>query len=107
MGPLDIPRFPRVVRPEAIAQMDDHYLSYQPLRNVLAAYALHCSFCVLVDARRPDLASAWYAVMKSVKPVALRTKLRISTCQEVAEAAPPKLRAFLAAKYGISSAGLK
>ena len=24
----------------------DHYLSYQLLRNVLAAYALQCSFCV-------------------------------------------------------------
>ena len=49
--------------------MGDHYLSYQLLRNVLAAYALQCSFCVLVDARRPDLADAWYAVMRCVKPL--------------------------------------
>ena len=90
-----------------LPQTDDRYLSYQLLRNVLAAHALQCSFCVLVDARRPDLADAWYAVMKCVKPVALRTKLRISTWQEVAGAAPSKLRAFLAAKYGISSEGLK
>jgi hypothetical protein len=70
---------------------------------VLAAYALQCSFCVLIDARRPDLADAWYAVMKCVKPVALRTELRMSTWQEVAQAAPPKLRVFLSAKYGIES----
>ncbi|MGA9904440.1 MAG: hypothetical protein WBQ39_21070 [Terriglobales bacterium] len=86
-----------------LPQADDHYISYQLLRNVLAAYALHGSFCVLVDARRPDLTDAWYAVMRCVKPVELRTELRISTWQEVAEAAPTKLRAFLALKYGIRS----
>ena len=79
----------------------DQYLSYQLVRNVLAAHALDCAFCVLVDARRPDLIDAWYAVMKCVKPVELRTRLRISTWQEVARAAPAKVRAFLAAKYGV------
>ena len=85
-----------------LPQTGDHYLSYQLLRNVLAAYALQCSFCVLVDARRPDLTDAWYAIAKCVKPIELRTQLRISTWQEVAQAAPPKLRDFLAAKYGIN-----
>ena len=93
--------FSDVFDAQQLPQTDKHYLSYQLLRNVLAAYALQCSFCVLADARRPDLADAWYAVMKCVKPVELRTKLRISTWQEVAQSAPPKLRAFLAAKYGI------
>ena len=60
-----------------LPQTGEHYLSYQLLRNVLAAYALQCSFCVVVDARRPDLTAAWYAVMKCVKPIELRTKLRI------------------------------
>jgi hypothetical protein len=69
--------FPDVFDQEQLPQTDGRYLSYQLLRNVLAAYALECSFCVLVDARRPDLAGAWYAVMKCVKPVELRTKLRI------------------------------
>lgn len=95
--------FSEVFDRKQLPQRDDHYLSYQLLRNVLAAHALQCSFCVLIDARRRDLAGAWYAVMKCVKPVALRTKLRISTWQEVAAATPPKLRTFLAAKYGISS----
>jgi hypothetical protein len=84
-----------------LPQTRDRYRSYQLLRNVLAANALQCSLCVLVDNRRPDLVDAWYAMMKCVKPVELRTGLRISTWQELAGAAPRKLRAFLAAKYGI------
>lgn len=88
---------------QQLRQTEDHYLAYQLLRNVMAAYALQCSFCVLVDARRPDLFDAWYAVMKCAKPIGLRTKLRISTWQELAQAAAPKLRAFLETKYGIAS----
>jgi hypothetical protein len=84
-----------------LPQTDDRHYSYQLLRNVLAAHALGCSFCVLIDARRPDLADAWYAVMHCVRPVELRTRLRISTWQELAQVAPPRLRAFLAVKYGI------
>lgn len=95
--------FSEVFDGEQLPQTEDLYVSYQLLRNVLAAYALQCSFCVLVDARRPDLADAWYAVMKCVKPAGLRTKLKISTWQEVAQVVPPKLRNFLAAKYGIGS----
>jgi hypothetical protein len=86
---------------ERLPQTDKHFLSYQLLRNVLAAYDLRCSFCVLVDARRPDLLGGWYAVLRCVKPVELRTKLRIATWQEMARVAPARLRTFLAAKYGI------
>ncbi len=86
---------------EQLPQTDGHYLSYQLLRNVLAAHALHCSFCVLLDARRPDLKEAWYAVMRCVKPVELRTALRVLTWQELARTLPQKLQAFLAVKYGI------
>jgi hypothetical protein len=90
---FDLPQLP---------QTNDRYLSYQLLRNVLAAHTLDCSFCVLADARRPDLIDAWYAVMKCVKPVALRIRLRLSTWQELAQSAPAKLRAFLAMKYGVN-----
>jgi hypothetical protein len=31
------------------------YVSYQLLRNVPTAHALDLSFCLLLDARRPDL----------------------------------------------------
>ena len=93
--------FTEVFEWRQLPQTDGRYLSYQLLRNVLAAYALRSSFCVLIDARRPDLANAWYAVMKCVKPIELRIELRISTWQEIAQAAPLRLRSFLAIKYGI------
>ena len=91
---------------ERLPQTETHYLSYQLLRNVLAAHALRCSFCVLLDARRPDLQEAWYAVMMCVKPVQLRTALRVLTWQELALVLPRKLQAFLGDKYGICSGGI-
>jgi hypothetical protein len=93
--------FTEIFDSERLPQTRDHYISYQLLRNVLAAYSLGCSFRVLVDARRPDLIDAWYHVMSCVKPVQLRTELRISTWQEVAKVVPPKLQTFLSAKYGM------
>jgi hypothetical protein len=93
--------FSKVFDSRQLPQTGEHYLSYQLLRNVLAAHAQGGSFCVLLDARRPDLVEAWYAVMRCVKPVELRTELRISTWQEVTDAAPRRLRAFLSKKYGI------
>jgi len=86
-----------------LPQTTDRYQSYQLVRNVLAAYALQCSFCVLLDARRPDLINLWYAVMRSVMPVELRTRLRLATWQELAQAATPGLRTFLETKYGIEA----
>ncbi len=93
--------FAEVFDHQLLPQIEHRFLSYQLLRNVLAAHALQCSFSVLLDVRRPDLVDAWYAIMRCVKPVELRTKLRMTTWQEVANAAPTKLQAFLAAKYGI------
>jgi hypothetical protein len=93
--------FAEVFNGEQLPQTESRYLSYQLLRNVLAAYALECAFCVLVDSRRPDLTDAWYAVMRCVKPIKLRTQLRILTWQEVAHSARPKVREFLSIKYGI------
>ena len=43
------------------------YAGYQLIRNVLAAYAQGCSFCVIHDQRRPDLREAWFEVMAAVK----------------------------------------
>lgn len=86
---------------EQLPQTARHYFSYQLLRNVMAAKALQCSFCVLLDARRPDLSEAWYRVMKCVKPTEFRTRLRILTWQELAHVLPPTLREFLQVKYGI------
>jgi len=78
------------------------YVSYQLLRNVLAAYALELSFCVLLDARRPDLIEDWYAVMRCVRPMDLRTRCKVLTWQELAPALPSSLQCFLELKYGIA-----
>ena len=71
------------------------YVSYQLLRNVLAAYALNQSFCVLLDSRRPDLIEDWYAVMKCVRSTDLRTRCKILTWQELSASLPMRLQAFL------------
>jgi hypothetical protein len=95
--------FSQVFDCRQLPQTRDRYLSSQLLRNVLAAHALQCSFCVLIDARRTDLVDAWYEVARCVKPADLRTKLRISTWQEITQIAPTMLRRFLATKYGLAS----
>lgn len=79
------------------------YAGYQLIRNVLAAYAAGCSFCVLHDARRPDLREEWFGVMKAVRSAEMRTRLKVLTWQELAGMVGSELQMFLAAKYGISS----
>jgi hypothetical protein len=81
---------------------DRGYVSYQLLRNVLAAYALNLSFCVLLDARRPDLREQWYTVMSCVRSMDLRTRCKILTWQELSAALPLRLQQFLELKYGIN-----
>ena len=78
------------------------YVSYQLLRNVLAAYALNLSFCVLLDARRPDLRELWYRVMSCVRPTDLKTRCKVLTWQELSAALPSRLQSFLELKYGIT-----
>ena len=77
------------------------YLGYQLIRNVLAAHSLGCSFCVVCDARRPDLIEQWYAVMRCVKIYDLRTRCKVLTWQELSELLPADLAGFLDEKYGI------
>ena len=79
------------------------YLSYQLIRNVLAAHHGHCSFCVRLDARRPDLREAWFAVMSCIRIVDLRLRCKVLTWQELAEALPGNLQRFLQEKYGIAT----
>jgi hypothetical protein len=77
------------------------YAGYQLIRNVLAAYAEGCSFCVLHDERRPDLREAWFQVMAAVRPAEMRVRCKVMTWQELAGLAPEGLREFLEVKYGI------
>lgn len=81
------------------------YASYQLIRNVLAAHAAGCSFCVLHDARRPDLREQWFRVMAAVRSAELRTRLKVLTWQELAACLPEPLQEFLEAKYGIAAPG--
>jgi hypothetical protein len=81
------------------------YAGYQLIRNVLAAYALGLSFCVLHDERRPDLREACFSVLAAVRPAELRVRLKVLTWQELAEALPADLQAFLESKYGIVPPG--
>jgi hypothetical protein len=81
------------------------YASYQLIRNVLAAYAQEASFCVIHDARRPDLREEWFRVMAAVRPAELRVRLKVLTWQELVPALPDGLQAFLREKYGLVAAG--
>jgi hypothetical protein len=94
--------FNEVFDGEELPQNERDFLSYQLIRNVLAAHASNCGFCVLTDARRPELIEAWYAVMKCVRLVDLRIRCKVLTWQELAKALPPRLREFLGEKYGIT-----
>ena len=77
------------------------YEGYQLIRNVLAAQAEGASFCLLADARRPDLREQWFAVMRCVRDAELRTRCKMLTWQELAEVLPERLQDFLGEKYGI------
>ncbi|MGD0829734.1 MAG: hypothetical protein ABR907_02240 [Terracidiphilus sp.] len=81
------------------------YAGYQLIRNVLAAHEQGCSFCVIHDARRPDLQEAWFEVMAAVKPADLRARLKVLTWQELAGLLPEGLKEFLDRKYGIVQPG--
>lgn len=93
--------FGEVFEDEDLPQTARDYGSYQLIRNVLAAHASGCDFCVLTDARRPDLIEDWYAVMRCMRPVDLRIRCKVLTWQELAKALPIRLREFLGEKYGI------
>jgi hypothetical protein len=75
--------------------------NYQLIRGVLAVSATGKSFCVLCDARRPDLIENWYLVIRAVKNCVLRCRLQLLTWQELAVVLPRSLQAFLTDKYGI------
>jgi hypothetical protein len=77
------------------------YVSYQLIRNVLAAHALGLNFCTLLDARRPDLVDDWYVIVSCIRSADLRTRCKLLTWQELSYCLPGTLRGFLSMKYGI------
>jgi hypothetical protein len=97
--------FSEVFDIDNLPRTESGFLSYQLIRNVLAAHASGCEFCVLTDARRPELIEDWYAVMRCVRPVDLRIRCKVLTWQELAKSLPPRLQEFLGEKYGIADSG--
>ncbi len=81
--------------------LTDPVPAYQLIRGVLAAHALDSGFCLLCDARRPDLIDSWYNVIQAVRPPDLRTRLRLLTWQELTLHLPRPLATFIHEKYGI------
>jgi hypothetical protein len=81
------------------------YVSYQLIRNVLAAHALTMDLCTLLDARRPDLLEDWYSIVRCIRSATLRARCKVLTWQELAACLPAALQSFLSAKYGIVPAG--
>jgi hypothetical protein len=77
------------------------FISYQLIRNVLAAHALNLDFCTLLDARRPDLIEDWYRILRCIQSADLRARCKVLTWQELALCLPDTLRKFLIVKYGI------
>jgi hypothetical protein len=86
---------------DRVTRSADIVPGYQLIRGVLAAYATNGSFCLLCDARRPDLMEKWYAIAQAVRSCDLRCRLKILTWQELSAALSRSLRRFLAQKYGI------
>ncbi len=86
---------------EELPRAGDDYVCYQLIRNVLAAHASGNSFCVMLDARRPDLLEQWHQVLRCVRDSNLRTRCKVLQWQELATTLPPGLKKFLAEKYGI------
>lgn len=91
-----------VFDPGELIMSGDPVRGYQLIRGVLAAHATGGSFCVLCDARRPDMVENWYSVMRAVKSCVLRCRLQLLTWQELSALLPKSLRKFLTAKYGIT-----
>jgi hypothetical protein len=90
-----------VARGVAQQPVEPGYAGYQLIRNVLAAYANGCSFCVVHDQRRPDLRESWFRVMAAVRLAEMRVRCKVLTWQELAALLPEPLQEFLDRKYGI------
>jgi hypothetical protein len=80
----------------------DRYRSCQLIRGALAAHAHAASFAVFCDQRRQDLIDDCFEIFSAVTSAELRCRLSVVTWQELSSAVPPKVRTFLAEKYGIS-----
>ena len=95
------PNFEAIFDRDALEITKRGVRSYQLIRGVLAAHAEQSRFCVMLDARRPDLIEAWYSVIRAVRSYQMQAQLRLLTWQEIAATLPLGLATSLRAKYGI------
>jgi len=104
--PVSPPPAPRLISAKAKTKeggkTNARYISYQLIRNVLAAHAGNESFCLITDQRRPDLIERWHIIMRCVRLTDLRTRCKVLTWQELSIHLPSTLQEFLAQKYGIA-----
>jgi hypothetical protein len=93
--------FEDVFDPERLPHAGENLAAYQLLRNVLAAHGSGARFCVIADARRPDLRETWFSVMQAVREHEMRLRCQLLTWQEIGSVVQEKLRLWLEGKYGI------
>ena len=84
-----------------LPRVKSKYVSYQLIRNVLAAHALGLDFCTLLDARRPDLIEDWFFIVRCIRSTTLRARCKVLTWQELGSCLPGALKNFVSVKYGI------
>ena len=88
---------------DELPRCGDSFVSYQLIRGALAAYAEPAArFCVMCDARRPDLIASWYRILQCVRCPGLNCRLMLVTWQELRRACPDPLQRWLQEKYGIA-----
>jgi len=98
--------FHAVFDADMLPRTEDRYRHYQLIRGALAAHQEpEGRYCVLLDARRPDLIEAWFTVIRAISCSELRPRLQLATWQEIAATMPQTLQKWLAGKYGIADAG--
>ena len=95
--------FREVFDRKALPQTRTQYAGYQLIRNILAAHQLGFRFCLMHDARRPDLREDYYAVLRAVRLSELAGRCSVLTWQELSAVLPAALRRFLRNKYGIEA----
>ena len=94
--------FEEIFDVEDLPRLGASLLSYQLVRGVLAAHAAEgARYCVVCDARRPDLIADWYRILQCIRYPGLRCRLMLITWQEIASACTAPLQRWLDEKYGI------
>ena len=88
--------FSYVFDTKLLPQTAELYFHYQLIRGVLSVFAEQgIRYCLICDARRPDLIDAWFSVASAVRLPLLRSRLQLITWQEI-PAAPLEIHANVA-----------